>query len=42
MMRNMIVIGTIAGLIGGYAVILYALVFVAVLIDRSYFLSLAM
>src|SRR5215813_13460546 len=42
MMRNMIVVGTIAGLLGGYAAILCALVYVAVLIDRSYFLSLAM
>ena len=42
MVRNMIVIGTLAGLLGGYAVILYALVYVAVLIDRSYLLSLAM
>ena len=42
MMRNMIVVGTIAGLLGGYGAILYALVYVAVLIDRSYLLSLAM
>ena len=42
MMRNMIVVGTIAGLLGGYAAILYALVYVAILIDRSYLLSLAM
>jgi hypothetical protein len=42
MKHNMIVVGTIAGLLGGYAAIVYALVYVAVLIDRSYFLSLAM
>ena len=42
MMHKMIVVGTIAGLLGGYAAILYTLVYVAVLIDRSYLLSLAM
>jgi hypothetical protein len=42
MMHKMIVAATIAGLLGGYAATLYALVHVAVLIDRSYLLSLAM
>ena len=42
MMHKMIVAATIAGLLGGYAAMLYALVYGAVLIDRSYLLSLAM
>jgi len=42
MMHKMIVAATIAGLLGGYAAILYSFVYVAVLIDRSYLLSLAM
>jgi hypothetical protein len=42
MMYKIVVTATIAGLLGGYAAMLYALVYVAVLIDRSYLLSLAM
>jgi len=42
MMHKMIVAATIAGLFGGYAAILCAFIYVAVLIDRSYLLSLAM
>jgi hypothetical protein len=38
----MIVTATIAGLLGGYAAMLYAVIYIAVLIDRSYLLSLAM
>jgi len=41
MMHKMIVAATIAGLVGGYAAMLYALVYIALLIDRSYLLSLA-
>ena len=42
MMYKMIVAATIAGLLGGYAAMLYAFVYGVVLIDRSYMLSLAM
>ncbi len=42
MMHKMIVAATIAGLLSGYTAILYVFVYVAVLIDRSYLLSLAM
>jgi hypothetical protein len=42
MMHKMIVTPTIAGLLGGYAAMLYAVIYIAVLIDRSYLLSLAM
>jgi hypothetical protein len=42
MMHKMIVTATIAGLLGGYAAMLYAVIYIAVLIDRSYLLSLAM
>jgi hypothetical protein len=42
MIHKMIVTGTIAGLLSGYAAILYALVHLAVLLNRSYLLSLAM
>jgi hypothetical protein len=42
MMYKMIVAATIAGLLGGYAAMLYAFVYSVVLIDRSYLLSLAM
>ena len=42
MIHKMIVAATIAGLLGGYAAMLYVLVYLAVLIDRSYLLSLAM
>ena len=41
-MHEMIVTATIAGLLGGYAAMLYAVIYIAVLIDRSYLLSLAM
>jgi hypothetical protein len=41
-MYKMIVAATIAGLLGGYAAMLYAFVYSVVLIDRSYLLSLAM
>jgi hypothetical protein len=41
-MHKMIVTATIAGLLGGYAAMLYAVIYIAVLIDRSYLLSLAM
>jgi hypothetical protein len=42
MMYKMIVAATIAGLLSGYAAMLYAFIYMAVLIDRSYLLSLAM
>jgi len=42
MMNKIIVTATIAGLLGGYAAMLYAFVYSVVLIDRSYLLSLAM
>jgi hypothetical protein len=42
MMHKMIVAATIAGLLCGYAAMLYAFIYIAVLIDRSYLLSLAM
>ena len=42
MMHKMIVAATIAGFLSGYAAMLYAFVHIAVLIDRSYLLSLAM
>jgi hypothetical protein len=42
MMHKMIVTATIAGLLGGYAAMLYAVIYITVLIDRSYLLSLAM
>ena len=42
MMQKMIVAVTIAGLLSGYAATLYAFIHIAVLIDRSYLLSLAM
>jgi hypothetical protein len=42
MIHKMIVTATIAGLLSGYAAMLYAFVHLAVLIDRSYLLSLAM
>ena len=42
MMHKIIVTATIAGLLGGYAAMLYAFVYSVVLIDRSYLLSLAM
>ena len=41
-MHKMIVTATIAGLLGGYAAMLYAVIYIAVLIDRSYLLSHAM
>jgi hypothetical protein len=42
MMYKIVVTATIAGLLGGYAAMLYAFVYSVVLIDRSYLLSLAM
>jgi hypothetical protein len=42
MMHKLIVSATVAGLLGGYAAMLYALVYIAVLIDHSYMMSLAM
>ena len=42
MMHKMIVAATIAGLLSGYVEMLYAFVYIAVLVDRSYLLSLAM
>ena len=42
MMHKMIVSVIIAGLLGGYVAMLYALVHIVVLIDHSYLMSLAM
>jgi hypothetical protein len=42
MMHKMIVAATLTGLLGGYAAVLSAFIYIAVLIDRSYLLSLAM
>ena len=40
-MHKMIVSAIVAGLLGGYIAMLYALVHIVVLIDRSYLMSLA-
>jgi len=42
MIHKMIVSAIVAGLLGGYVVLLYALVQIAFLIDRSYMMSLTM
>ena len=42
MMNRMMVSAIIAGLLAGYATLLYALVHVLVLMNQSYLLSLAM
>jgi len=42
MMRKMFVSAIVAGLLGGYIAMLYALIHIVVLINRSYLLSLAM
>ena len=42
MTHKMIVAAIIAELLSGYAAMLYAFIYIAVLIDRSYLLSLAM
>ena len=42
MIQKMMVSAIIAGLLSGYVALLYALVHIVVLIDRSYLMSLAM
>ncbi|HEX9273041.1 MAG TPA: hypothetical protein VGA01_12585 [Candidatus Binatia bacterium] len=42
MIHRLFVSMTVAGLLCGYAAMLYALIRIVVLIDHSYFLSLAM
>ena len=42
MIHKMIVSAIVAGLLGGYVALLYALVHFVVLIDRSYMMSLTM
>ena len=42
MIHKMMVSAIVAGLLGGYVVLLYALVHIAFLIDRSYMMSLTM
>ena len=42
MMQKIIASAIIAGAVSGYVALLYALVHIAVLIDRSYFMSLTL
>ena len=42
MMQKIIASAIIAGALSGYIVFLYVLIHIAVLIDRSYFMSLTM